>query len=104
YNSIDVGRFDALPERAKARAELNLPGEALLLGMVCRLVWEKGCFDLLSIIERLPSRWHGVICGDGPQRWDLQRACEERGLTSRIHFIGVQDDVRPVYAALDAYA
>jgi glycosyltransferase involved in cell wall biosynthesis len=104
YNSIDVGRFDVLPERLKARAELNLPAEALLLGMVCRLVWEKGCFDLLSIIERLPQRWHGVICGDGPQRSELQRASEERGLANRVHFIGVKDDVRPVYASLDAYA
>jgi|GEM_PF-822103 len=104
YNSIDVGRFDLLPERVKARAELNLPGEALLLGMICRLVWEKGCFDLLSIIERLPQRWHGVICGDGPQRFELEKACRERGLSNRIHFIGVHDDVRPVYASLDAYA
>lgn len=104
YNSIDVGHFDVLPERAKARAELNLPADALLLGMICRLVWEKGCFDLLSIIERLPQRWHGVICGDGPQRSELQRACHERGLSDRIHFIGVHDDVRPVYASLDAYA
>ena len=104
YNSIDVGRFDALPERLKARTKLNLPREALLLGMICRLVWEKGCFDLLSIMERLPQRWHGVICGDGPQRSELQRACHERGLSNRIHFIGVHDDVRPVYASLDAYA
>jgi glycosyltransferase involved in cell wall biosynthesis len=72
--------------------------------MICRLVWEKGCFDLLSIIERLPQRWHGVICGDGPQRSELEKACHERGLSNRIHFIGVHDDVRTVYAALDAYA
>ena len=104
YNSIDVARFGALPESVAARAKLDLPADALLLGMICRLVWEKGCFDLLSIIERLPARWHGVICGDGPQRSELQRACDERGLTGRIHFISASDDVRPVYAALDAYA
>lgn len=104
YNSIDVSRFSALPERAKARAELGLPKDALLLGMVCRLVWEKGCADLLALVERLPERWHGVICGDGPLRHELQRACEKPGLVNRVHFIGVQDDVVPVYGALDAYA
>lgn len=104
YNSIDVARFGVRFEPAQARAELNLPAGALLLGMICRLVWEKGCFDFLSVIERLPERWQGVICGDGPQRSELQRACEERGLANRIHFIGVHDDVRQVYAALDAYA
>jgi glycosyltransferase involved in cell wall biosynthesis len=45
-----------------------------------------------------------VICGDGPQRAELQRACEARGLAGRIHFIGVRDDVRQVYGALNAYA
>jgi glycosyltransferase involved in cell wall biosynthesis len=104
YNGLDVSRFAALPDRVKARTELGLPTDALLLGMICRLVWEKGCADLFSIIERLPDRWHGVICGDGPQKQELQRECEVRGLVNRIHFIGARDDVIPVYAALDAYA
>lgn len=104
YNSIDVDRFRILPDKARARAELGLPEDVLLLGMICRLVWEKGCADLFSVIDRLPDRWHGLICGDGPQRDDLRRECEQRGLTDRIHFIDPQDDVMPVYAALDAYA
>lgn len=104
YNSVDVSRFAALPDRVKARAELGLPADALLLGMICRLVWEKGCADLFSIIERLPNRWQGVICGDGPQKDELRRECEARGLANRIHFLGARDNVLPVYAALDAYA
>lgn len=104
YNSIDLSRFDIKRDSVKARAQLDLPQDALLLGMVCRLVWEKGCADLLSIIERLPARWHGVICGDGPLRQQLEQECSARGIADRIHFIGVQDDVAPVYAALDAYA
>ena len=72
--------------------------------MVCRLVWEKGCTDLFSIIERLPARWHGVICGDGPLRQQLEQECRTRRIADRIHFLGLQDDVAPVYAALDAYA
>lgn len=104
YNSIDPSRFGFKHDSATARAHLGLPKDALLLGMVCRLVWEKGCADLLSVIERLPARWHGVICGDGPERQQLEQACKQRGLTDRIHFIGIQNDVAPIYAALDAYA
>lgn len=104
YNSIDLSRFSMKGDSAKARAQLGLPKDALLLGMVCRLVWEKGCSDLLSIIERLPSRWHGVICGDGPLRQQLEQECRTRRIADRIHFLGPQDDVVPVYAALDAYA
>jgi glycosyltransferase involved in cell wall biosynthesis len=104
YNGIDASRFCLKSDSGQARAQLGLPKDALLLGMVCRLVWEKGCADLLSIIERLPARWHGVICGDGPQRQQLEQACKRRDLVDRIHFIGTRNDVAPVYAALDAYA
>ena len=61
YNSIDVDRFGDRPDKMQARTNLGLPHDVLLLGMLCRLVWQKGCLDLLSIIERLPERWHAVI-------------------------------------------
>jgi glycosyltransferase involved in cell wall biosynthesis len=104
YNAIDVARFASRMPRDEARVRLGLPQNALLLGMICRLVWEKGCSDFLSVIERLPERWHGVICGNGPLKEELHRECEQRGLANRIHFLGSVDDVTPVYAAIDAYA
>lgn len=104
YNSIDCKRFDGAADKVAARAQLGLPEDVLLLGMVSRLVWEKGCVDLLSIIERLPDKWHGVLCGDGPQRAELEQQCKDRNLLHRIHFLGLKPDVAGVYAALDAYA
>ena len=104
YNSIEFSRFSKPPSPAEARATLGLPRDVLLLGMVARLVWEKGVADLLPLLKLLPERWHGVICGDGPLRRELQRECEQLGLSQRVHFIGTHDDVVPVYSALDAYA
>lgn len=104
YNAIDVGRFASLPTRVKARTQLGLLPDTLLLGMICRLVWEKGCSEFVSIVEQLPERWHGVICGDGPLKKELQHECERRGLTNRVHFLGTLEDVAPVYTAIDAYA
>ncbi len=103
YNSVDFRRFEDRQDRAAARAALGLPADALLLGMVCRLVREKGCADLLPLMARLPARWHAVICGDGPERGRLQREIESRGLTGRVHLIGLQHNVSAVYASLDAY-
>jgi glycosyltransferase involved in cell wall biosynthesis len=104
YNAVDVSRFKSAVTKSEARASLDLPPDVKLLGIVCRLVKEKGCADLLSIIAKLPSRWHGVICGTGPQRRQLEQQCAARNLSGRIHFLGSQDDVTNVYAALDAYA
>jgi glycosyltransferase involved in cell wall biosynthesis len=104
YNSINCAQFDHSFGRNEARNQLGLPPDALLAGMVCRLVPNKGCADFLSLIQRLPSRWQGVLCGEGPERAELESRCRELNITSRVHFLGLQDDVRPVYAALDAYA
>jgi glycosyltransferase involved in cell wall biosynthesis len=104
YNSIDCRKFNGSIDKSSARAKLGLPQDTLLLGMVCRLFWAKGCLDLLSIIERLPETWHGVFCGDGPQRAELEQQCKERNLHHRIHFLGLKSDVVGTYAALDAYA
>lgn len=104
YNSVDCARFSSRIASARARAQLSLPADTLLLGFVSRLVWEKGGSDFLALIDQLPDRWHGVICGDGPEREELQRKASERGLAARIHFLGSLDDVKPVYDALDAYA
>lgn len=104
YNSIDCKKFSGAVGKVAARRLLGLPENTLLLGMVGRLVWEKGCSDLLSIIERLPDKWHGVFCGDGPIRSELEQQCVERNLLHRIHFIRPRSDVENVYAALDAYS
>lgn len=104
YNSIDCERFNGVADKVAVRTQLRLPENVLLLGMVCRLVREKGCLDLLSIIDRLPDKWHGVFCGDGPQRTELEQQCKKRRLQHRIHFLGSKSDVVDIYTALDAYA
>jgi glycosyltransferase involved in cell wall biosynthesis len=104
YNSIDCEKFNEVGGKVVARTQLGLPKNVLLLGMVCRLVREKGCFDLLSIIERLPDKWHGVFCGDGPLRTELEQQCKKQNLQHRIHFLGLRSDVVDIYSSLDAYA
>jgi glycosyltransferase involved in cell wall biosynthesis len=44
-----------------------------------------------------------VFCGDGPLRQELERHANNSDLAGRIHVLGALGDVRPVYAALDAY-
>jgi len=104
YNSINCRTFRNVMEKEQARSCLGLPQDPFLLGMVCRLVSNKGGLDFLSLLQRLPSQWHGVLCGDGPHRLELESLSRNLNLIDRLHFLGSQDDVRPVYAALDAYA
>ena len=104
YNAIDITRFKPAIDKPSARAALGLPTDLRLLGSVCRLVREKGCADLLSLIACLPANWHGVVCGDGAQRAELEARAAHLSVSDRIHFLGSLDDVRAVYSAIDAYA
>jgi glycosyltransferase involved in cell wall biosynthesis len=103
YNSVDVNRFSSIKKREEARAHLGIPEDILLLGMVARLVRHRGCSEAVAILSRLDRRWHLAFCGTGPARQELEDLANKEGVYDRIHFIEVQDDVRPVYAAMNAF-
>jgi glycosyltransferase involved in cell wall biosynthesis len=102
YNGVNVEFFETLPSKAEARTQLNLPQSANLIGQVVRLVKGNGCDDLLTLIRLLPEEWHAVFVGDGPYRLKLEQSARDLGLSRRVHFTGLLEDVRPAYAALDA--
>ncbi len=103
YNAIDTKRFVDIPDRATARAQLHLPANAKVIGMVCRLTVRKGCFEALDVIKRLSPEWHLLYVGEGTIRPELEAKVRASGLGDRVHFAGALEDVRPAYAAMDAY-
>jgi len=103
YNGIECDHFAALPSRAAARGRLGLPDDALVIGVVCRLAWYKGCRDAVRVLGRLSNRWHVVFCGDGPMRTHLSDLAAQIGVGDRVHFAGMVDDMRTAYAAMDAF-
>ena len=103
HNGIDCEHFSPQRDRASARAALGLSDDALVMGMACRLVKYRGVQDAIRLLKRLPSRWQLVVCGDGPFRMDLDTLATAVGVRERTHFTGLLDDVRPVYACMDAF-
>jgi glycosyltransferase involved in cell wall biosynthesis len=101
-NGVDTCRFAQLPDAAPARIRFGLPPGAFVLGMVGRMVSEKGCQEALDLMALLPPRFHLLMCGEGPQRAALESAAREASIADRIHFPGQVDDVRDAYAAMDA--
>jgi glycosyltransferase involved in cell wall biosynthesis len=71
--------------------------------VVSRLAWYKGCNDAVRILARLNPRWHVVFCGDGPLRPYLTDIAAQLGVSHRTHFTGMLADMRPAYAAMDAF-
>jgi glycosyltransferase involved in cell wall biosynthesis len=91
----------ASPERVRPR------GEAFRILFVGRLIERKGVHVLLRAVAQLPPgrEVRVLVCGDGPEREQLERLAETLGLAGRCTFAGrVSDErLRQEYADADAF-
>jgi glycosyltransferase involved in cell wall biosynthesis len=101
-NGLDAARFQ-LPHRRWEDA----PEGAQVVGIVGRLIREKGPYTLLEAAARIVSqlpRTLFVFVGDGPEREELERTAAQLGLSDHVRFAGVRSAMPEVYASFDAFA
>lgn len=117
YNGVDVGHFDAArfsaEERARRRREARIPQDARVVGIVGRLVREKGFGELLDafveVSRKHPDVWLLVVGDvlesdrDGIKAEFLERA-ERAGVWGRIVLSGLVEDTAPWLAMMDLFA
>ena len=110
---IDLERFDPsqvpASERAAARAELGATGdEDVVVGLVARLVREKGYPEVFEAAARLHGRYPGlrfaVVGPEEPHKVDAitpddRRAAERVG----VRFLGLRSDMPRLYAGMDVH-
>lgn len=95
-------------DRAAARntllAELGLPPDMVLVGLVCRLVEQKGVTYAVEAFRQVAADFPEavlLITGDGPLRDSLQ--AQARPLGDRVRFLGWRPDTAALFAALDIF-
>ncbi|MGY1743074.1 MULTISPECIES: glycosyltransferase [unclassified Blastococcus] len=94
-------------DRARLRAELGLPPEALLVALVGRIEDQKGV-DLLvravpAVAAAVPAA-HVVVVGDGTRRAEVEALAAELGVADRVHLTGWRHDLADVMRAVDVLA
>lgn len=106
-NGVDAEQFQAIPQsRARRRAELRLPVEAVLAGTIGSLTRVKGPDQLLeAFIDAAPRapKLHLLVVGDGPLLGELALAASRARLSDRVHFVPANEHVADWLAALDLY-
>ena len=103
-NGVDLARFAAGPTPAEARAALELPPDAPVVGAIGRLDPQKGLPHLVEAFAQLqPSDAWLVLAGSGPDEAALRSLVAARGLTARVRFLGFRADVPRVLAACDVF-
>jgi glycosyltransferase involved in cell wall biosynthesis len=111
-NGVDLGRFDpsAYPSaRSRLRAELGITSAQVVVGLVGRLVREKGYTEVFEAARRVRATHPEtvfVVAGpydpdkaDAVTAGELERASREAG----VRFLGMREDVEELYLAMDVY-
>jgi glycosyltransferase involved in cell wall biosynthesis len=93
-----------LADKQAARAELQMPPDALLIGNGGWLIPRKR-FDVFlrtaqQVSRRLPNAQF-YICGGGPEENNLRNLARELGISDKVHFQGWVSDMSPYYRAWD---
>jgi glycosyltransferase involved in cell wall biosynthesis len=111
-NGVDLQRFRPETDtqrRQQARANLGVDSDAVVVGTVARLVWQKGFRELFVAAEHLrdthPDVVFVVVGGSDPGKAgaispEELTAASRRG---RIVFAGSRDDMERVYTGFDLF-
>jgi glycosyltransferase involved in cell wall biosynthesis len=105
-NGVDLERFRPDPElRQEMRAELDLEDGQVAVGLVARLVEEKGVPELIEAAERLDDRY--VVLIIGPKDHEKSDAVSDellsRAEANGVRFLGMRKDVERIYQGLDLF-
>ncbi len=110
-NGVDAGAFERARDpsiRRSVRAELDLPGDAPVIGFIGRLTRDKGIADLHAAFELLRAEIpdaHLLLVGDfetgDPVGADLEQTLHAHENVRRHPFT---DEVERLYGALDVVA
>ena len=106
HYGFDVNAFTDVDRlRGQLRQKYGISQDALVVGVLCRLVPIKGVRDFLGAAQRLcaaaPGKLFFVVGGDGPLRMELERVRHELGIENSCRFLGMIKEPREFYADVD---
>jgi glycosyltransferase involved in cell wall biosynthesis len=108
HNALDFGRFTHTEDldRSVSRRSLEVPLDACVVGTVGRLVPQKGLHVLLLAAKAVLTHRPDIcflIVGGGELADSLREEAQQLGISDRVRFTGVRQNVEEILAALDLF-
>jgi glycosyltransferase involved in cell wall biosynthesis len=103
-NGVPFGPAPGKAVRAAARARLDLPADAFVVGVVARLTAQKAHHVLLQAFADLRTthpRARLVVVGSGPREQELRDLATGLGVADGVLFTGLRRDVADLRPAFD---
>lgn len=105
-NGIPLTSQPTLGDRARARAELELPGDRFVVGIVARLAAEKA-HEVLFVAFKIFLAAHPdallVVIGGGPRDAELRLLVTDLGIDAHVVFTGLRRSASQLIAAFDVF-
>jgi glycosyltransferase EpsF len=101
---IPLERFANINSREIIKKELNIPLSSPIIGHVGRFDLQKNhtfFIETARVLNKYLPDAHFVLVGDGPLRCHIETLTNEYGLSSKFHFLGIQQDVPSYMSAMD---
>ena len=96
YNGVNLKDFEMILDCNAAKAALHLDVKEPVVGMIARLIPQKGVQHFLKMTEIVSKKLPGcqfLIIGSGPQRDALVDQAYDMGIEARIIFCGYRKDI-----------
>jgi glycosyltransferase involved in cell wall biosynthesis len=106
YNAVNWDRLRASASPREVRAQLGIPAESLVVGVIATLQDKKGHRVLFDAIARTPGLENVglMLVGDGPERAPLEGHATALGIRDRVTFCGTRRDLGTLLPAMDIFA
>lgn len=105
-NAIDLERYSYVESiRDNKRKQMNLEN-AFVVGNVGKLNKGKNHAYLIDVfveIKKIKSNAVLVIAGGGPLQSELEKICEDKGISNCVYFLGMVDDTFEILQVFDVF-
>ena len=95
FNGVDIEAYESGEHGKAKRADLNIPGNAFVVGMVGRISPQKAPDVFVKMAKRVKDKIpdvHLIIVGSGNQEAKIRKYAEDNGFSENLHITGWVDD------------
>lgn len=106
HNAIDLNRFSFSDSyRTIYRKKLSISNDCLLLGHIGGFNEQKNHVFLIDVFYELQKKRNAelILIGTGELLHQTKEKCERLGISQKVHFLGLRNDVERWLCAMDIF-
>ena len=105
FNGVDIEAYENGEHGKVKKADLNIPEDAFVVGMVGRISLQKApdvFVKMAKLVKEKVSNAHFIIVGNGNQETEIRKYAEDNGFADSLHITGWVDDPMSYVELFDA--